>query len=62
MENRRAKHDVPAMAEVVANSVTVNRGGGFTFYFQRPDTPGRYPFLSTFPGHGLMMKGTIVVD
>ncbi|MFO0067189.1 MAG: plastocyanin/azurin family copper-binding protein [Pirellulaceae bacterium] len=30
-------------------------------YFQAPSTPGRYPYLCTFPGHWMAMQGELIV-
>lgn len=29
--------------------------------FKAPDQPGEYPFLCSFPGHGVLMKGALTV-
>ena len=30
--------------------------------FPRPNEPGRYPYLCTFPGHWMVMNGEMIVD
>jgi azurin len=30
--------------------------------FTAPKTPGRYPFLCTFPGHWRLMRGELIVE
>ena len=32
-----------------------------TLSFQAPETPGDYPFICSFPGHWLTMKGVMRV-
>ena len=32
-----------------------------TIYFTAPDEPGEYAFVCTFPGHGMTMRGVLVV-
>ncbi|NNE36190.1 MAG: auracyanin family protein [Rhodothermales bacterium] len=32
-----------------------------TIYFSAPTEPGEYPFVCTFPGHGMTMRGIMVV-
>jgi azurin len=29
--------------------------------FEAPEKPGRYPYLCTFPGHWVVMKGVMIV-
>ena len=33
-----------------------------TIYFEAPATPGEYPFVCTFPGHGMTMRGVLKVQ
>lgn len=59
----RATNFVPAAlkAEVVASSGLVGNGESVDLDFKAPTAPGTYPFICTFPGHYLTMKGTLVV-
>lgn len=46
--------------KVIAHSKMI--GGGETTEFKfKIDTPGKYPFLCSFPGHYPIMKGIIIV-
>ena len=40
----------------------VNPGEKFTIYFKAPATKGNYPFVCTFPGHWMVMNGTLLVQ
>jgi azurin len=40
----------------------INPGAQFTIHFDAPKSPGRYPFLCTFPGHWVVMNGALVVE
>jgi azurin len=33
----------------------------FTISIRAPATPGRYPYLCTFPGHWMVMNGEMIV-
>ncbi len=56
-----ARHYVPASEEILAHTDIVPAGGQQTIYFRAPSTPGRYPFLCTFPGHWMVMNGELLV-
>ncbi len=53
---------VPASADVLAHTALVGPGAAETIYFTAPETPGRYEFVCTFPGHYLTMRGVLVVE
>jgi putative heme-binding domain-containing protein len=57
-----ARHYVPKTDDVVAYADITEPGGRQTIHFTLPDSPGRYPFLCTFPGHWKLMNGVLVVD
>jgi azurin len=61
--NARATNFVPPAlkAEVIAASGLVGNGESVDLDFKVPTAPGTYPFICTFPGHYLTMKGTLVV-
>ena len=61
--NARATNFVPAnlKAEVIAASGLIGNGETTDLDFKAPTAPGTYPFICTFPGHYLTMKGTLVV-
>ena len=53
---------VPDSDAVLAYTDIVDPNGIFTIYFRVPKTPGRYPYVCTFPGHWMVMNGTMVVE
>lgn len=52
---------VPATAKVLAHTLLLQPGQSDTIYFTVPKVPGIYPFICTYPGHYMVMKGTIRV-
>ncbi|MBW3629178.1 MAG: dehydrogenase [Gemmatimonadetes bacterium] len=56
------KNFVPESAEVVVATPLVNAGGSFTLRFRAPTAPGEYPFICTFPGHWITMRGIMRVE
>lgn len=57
-----ARHYIPASDDILAFTDIVSPQSRQTIHFRAPDTPGRYPFLCTFPGHWMVMNGELVVD
>jgi azurin/sugar phosphate isomerase/epimerase len=57
-----AKHYIPETKDVLAYTAMVNPNGKFTIHFDAPKSPGRYPYLCTFPGHWVVMNGVMVVE
>lgn len=55
------RHYVPESDDVVVWTDIVEPGGAATIHFQAPRTPGRHPFLCSFPGHWMVMNGSLVV-
>ena len=53
---------VPDSGDVLAYTDIVPGGKDFTIYFRAPETPGRYPFLCSFPGHWMVMNGQLIVE
>jgi azurin len=60
--NGLAKGFVPDSPKILHATKLLNQGESQTLRFTAPDTPGRYPFICTFPGHWLVMKGEMVVE
>ena len=60
--NGLAKGFVPDSPKILQATKLLNQGESQTLRFTAPDTPGRYPFICTFPGHWLVMKGEMVVE
>ncbi len=46
--------------EVIAHTKLLGGGESDTIEFEVP-APGEYPFICSFPGHAVMMKGVLVV-
>lgn len=57
-----ANHYIPKTDDVLAFTDVVAPYAKFTIYFSAPKQPGKYPFLCTFPGHWMVMNGTMVVE
>ena len=56
------KHYIPEQsADILAYSPLVQPGESVTIEFTLPVEPGDYPFICTFPGHWLQMRGTFHV-
>ena len=52
---------VPRTSDVLFHTAIVAPRQSETIYFEAPATPGTYAYLCSFPGHGLVMQGTMVV-
>ncbi|WP_276089653.1 plastocyanin/azurin family copper-binding protein [Pedobacter sp. JY14-1] len=52
---------VPESPKVLAHTVLLQPGQSDTIYFTAPKQPGTYPFICTYPGHYMVMKGVIRV-
>ncbi len=52
---------VPEIPEVLAATPQVAPDRKFTLYFEAPSTPGQYPYVCTYPGHGQLMRGVLNV-
>jgi azurin len=57
-----ARHYIPKTDAVLAYTDVVSPYAKFTIYFRAPMRAGRYPYLCTFPGHWMVMNGTLVVE
>lgn len=57
-----ARHYVPDSPEVLCHSRLLDPQKKVTVYFNAPKTPGRYPYLCTFPGHSQIMRGVLIVE
>lgn len=60
--NGLAKGFVPDSKKILQATKLLNQGDTQTLRFMAPESPGRYPFICTFPGHWLVMKGEMVVE
>lgn len=52
---------VPKSRYVLGATKMLNPNESGSVIFTLPDTPGRYPFICTFPGHWRFMQGVIIV-
>ncbi len=57
-----ARHYVPDVPEVLVYADMTQPGGSFTIHFTAPGEKGSYPYICTFPGHWMVMKGVLVVE
>jgi uncharacterized cupredoxin-like copper-binding protein len=53
---------VPVMTEVMYHTVLLHPKESDAIYFTAPDKPGQYPYLCTYPGHYLVMRGVLKVQ
>jgi len=60
-EQGPARHFVPADPRVLWSTSIVNPGGTAQLAFTAPTEPGVYPYVCTFPGHGMVMFGAMYV-
>jgi azurin len=57
------KNYIPEQStDIIAHTPLVQPGESVTIEFTLPTEPGDYPFMSTFPGHWLQMRGTFHVS
>jgi azurin len=56
-----AKNFVPDIPEVLFATRLISPGERVTLSFRAPDQPGEYPFICSFPGHWITMKGIMRV-
>ncbi len=56
------RHYVPLSSDVICYSDIVDGKQEATIEFRVPSKPGRYPYLCTFPGHWMVMNGTMIVE
>jgi putative heme-binding domain-containing protein len=55
------RHYIPRSDDVLVYTDIVGPQDQFTVSFRAPMTPGRYPYLCTFPGHWMVMNGELIV-
>ncbi len=57
-----AKRDfVPDSDKILHHTRLLNQGEAIALRFRAPEEPGVYPYLCTFPGHWIIMKGEMIV-
>jgi azurin len=60
--NGFSRHYVPDTQDILAWTDMVPPAGSFTIHFNAPPMAGDYPYLCTFPGHWMLMKGVLKVE
>jgi putative heme-binding domain-containing protein len=53
---------IPVSDDVLCYTDIIEGHDKGTIYFHAPSTPGRYPFVCTFPGHWMVMNGEMIVE
>jgi putative heme-binding domain-containing protein len=56
------RHYIPRTEDVLVYTDIVGPTDQFAVTFRAPTTPGRYPYLCTFPGHWMVMNGEMIVE
>ncbi|MDP1590365.1 MAG: plastocyanin/azurin family copper-binding protein, partial [Prosthecobacter sp.] len=57
-----AKGFIPDSPKILHKTKMLNQGDSETLRFTAPTAPGIYPYICTFPGHWLVMKGEMLVE
>ena len=57
-----ARHYVPDSPDVLAHTRILDPQKTTTIHFTAPAQPGRYPYVCTFPGHWMLMRGELIVE
>jgi len=57
----QARHYVPDTGDVLYHTALLEPEKSETIFFTAPTAPGDYPFLCSFPGHGIVMRGVLHV-
>lgn len=57
-----ARHFIPDSTKILHATKLLNQGEIENLRFVAPSTPGVYPYICTFPGHWLVMKGEMIVE
>jgi putative heme-binding domain-containing protein len=52
---------VPTSSDIIWASKLLDHGKEQVIEFTAPQTEGAYPYVCTFPGHHLIMRGTLIV-
>ena len=55
------KHFIPEDKRILQATKLLDPNSSETLRFLAPDKPGIYPYLCTFPGHWVLMKGEMIV-
>ena len=57
-----AKGFIPDSPKILHKTKMLNQGDREVLRFTAPTAKGRYPYICTFPGHWLVMKGEMIVE
>jgi plastocyanin len=57
-----AKGFIPDSPKILHKTKMLNQGDSETLRFTAPTAKGKYPYICTFPGHWLVMKGEMIVE
>lgn len=57
-----AKGFIPYSPKILHKTKMLMQNDSEILRFQAPSTPGKYPYICTFPGHWLVMKGEMIVE
>jgi azurin len=60
--NAQARGFVPDSPNVLVASPLLNARESVVVVFDAPAEPGEYPFVCSFPGHWLTMRGVLKVE
>jgi azurin len=60
--NAQLRGFVPDSPNVLVATRLVNAGESTVLTFEAPSEPGDYPFVCSFPGHWVMMRGVLRVE
>ena len=56
-----SKGFIPPSEKILHHTKLLDQGTSETLRFTAPTEPGVYPYLCTFPGHWILMKGEMIV-
>ena len=57
-----ARNYVPDSPDILCHTRIIDPQKSMTIHFTAPTQPGRYPYLCTFPGHWVLMRGVLIVE
>ncbi|MGB0993261.1 MAG: DUF7133 domain-containing protein, partial [Akkermansiaceae bacterium] len=60
--NAAKKHYIPKDKRILHHTRLLDPHSSQTLRFIAPKTPGKYPYVCTFPGHWTVMKGVLIVE
>jgi azurin len=60
-KNGLKKNYIPNLSEVLWSTPQLKQNTSHTIRFKAPKKSGEYPYVCTFPGHWVIMKGVMKV-